>query len=321
MFARLLVALFTLQLCRALEQQPRDGCARFLSLPAQTAPASPTQRRPFVYLHLPKAAGTSMRHLLRRSAENTSLALNVCDDLDIPRTLLQDHNYGSIVNCDVVVAHVPYGIMDGYNAAKKPLYSVMLREPIARTLSLYHYVRRSPEHYQFEHFQNKTLPQLIRRDAAMNTDGAYDFDVGLLVRNRMTWWLCGHDCHPSTMSLSHALSRAVDNLLFNISVVGVVESSGEFVRALAHALPWLSPSTALEHANAREKVSLTAKSSAEMLTDEDRALMRATLAADLYVYSIAQKIADQQSRCLNGVKENEGVRKHIQSARDMLVGV
>jgi hypothetical protein len=90
-----------------------------------------------------------MRQLLRRSAENTSLALSVCDDLSIPRTLIQDGHFGSIANCDVVVAHVPYGVMDGYNEAKHPLYSVMLREPVARTLSLYHFVLRSPEHYQY----------------------------------------------------------------------------------------------------------------------------------------------------------------------------
>ena len=53
----------------------------------------------------------------------------------------------------------------------------------------------------------------------MNTDGSHDWDISVLVRNRMTWWLCGHDCHPSTMSLYVALTRAVENLSHNIALV------------------------------------------------------------------------------------------------------
>ncbi len=96
-----------------------------------------------------QAAGTSMRHLLRDSATQWNASISVCDDLDIPKRIIDAGSFGPIASCDVVVGHVPYGIADGYNA-RNPVYAVMLREPVARTLSLLHYVRRNPDHYQYK---------------------------------------------------------------------------------------------------------------------------------------------------------------------------
>lgn len=69
------------------------------------------------------------------------------------------------------------------------------------------------------YFVNRSLPELVAASAAVNTDGSHDWDISVLVRNRMTWWLCGHACHPSTMSLYVALTRAVENLSRNIALV------------------------------------------------------------------------------------------------------
>jgi hypothetical protein len=52
----------------------------------------------------------------------------------------------------------------------------------------------------------------------------------------------------------------------------------------------------------RERVKLPAFSTAEELTEDDRARMLNTLAADVYVYNVAKQIAANQARCLESVQ-------------------
>ena len=96
------------------------------------------------------------------------------------------------------------------------------------------------------YFVNRSLTQLIKRSADINVDGMHDWDIDLLVRNRMVWWLCGYHCHPSTMTLRDALDKAMHNMFFNIGVVGVTENPHNFIRALSHVLDWIKPDTGID---------------------------------------------------------------------------
>ena len=86
-----------------------------------------------------------MRGLFRKHAPKS---IEVCDDLRLPQHIISTGHYSVIEACDLVVGHVPYGIVEGYNERAHPIYAVMLREPIARTLSLYRHVLSNPDHYQ-----------------------------------------------------------------------------------------------------------------------------------------------------------------------------
>jgi hypothetical protein len=104
---------------------------------------------PLVFLHFPKVGGTSVREALETSA--LKLNLNMCSDLGLPHALFDARTYAPVHTCDILLGHLYHGIIDGYDAAKKPYYSALLRDPLERVVSLYHYVIKYPEHYQVRH--------------------------------------------------------------------------------------------------------------------------------------------------------------------------
>lgn len=107
---------------------------------------SDSQHRPLVFLHIPKTGGTSAKSLLAQAAQTANLT--ACFDLRLPNLIFDQQTFAPVSDCDVLIGHLFYGIVDGYNAAKNPIYSVILRDPIERVMSLYYYVLKYPEHYQ-----------------------------------------------------------------------------------------------------------------------------------------------------------------------------
>jgi hypothetical protein len=103
---------------------------------------------PLVFLHHAKCAGTTVRSfLLDIAREHGTQESQICDDLALPRMLYEDPTALHLVrDCMLVVGHVAFGLAYGY--AAHPHYATVLRDPIARTLSLYAYVRRFPDHHQ-----------------------------------------------------------------------------------------------------------------------------------------------------------------------------
>ncbi len=101
---------------------------------------------PLVFLHLPKVGGTSIHTFLSQvSAERN---LSMCDHLTLPHVIMNGHSYQPVIGCNIVFGHLFYGLTHGYTEHIKPTYSVILRDPIERVLSLYYYVLKYPEHYQ-----------------------------------------------------------------------------------------------------------------------------------------------------------------------------
>ena len=105
-----------------------------------------TTESPLVFLHLPKVGGTSVRDALSASAQTQNLTM--CADLKLPHLIMDGESYQPVRSCDILFGHLFFGIFGSYNAEKHPIYSVVLRDPIERTLSLYHYVLKYNEHYQ-----------------------------------------------------------------------------------------------------------------------------------------------------------------------------
>lgn len=108
--------------------------------------AHSSQHRPLVFLHIPKTGGTSAKTLLSQAAQAANLT--ACFDLKLPNLIFDQQTFAPVSDCDLLIGHLFYGIVGGYNAAKNPIYSVILRDPIERVMSLYYYVLKYPEHYQ-----------------------------------------------------------------------------------------------------------------------------------------------------------------------------
>jgi len=46
--------------------------------------------------------------------------------------------------------HLFFNVIGGYTEEKNPYYATVLRDPVERVLSLYHYVLKYPEHYRYD---------------------------------------------------------------------------------------------------------------------------------------------------------------------------
>jgi hypothetical protein len=98
---------------------------------------------PLIFLHLPKAAGTSFKLALRELLPLGTLIseVNGSPDLEVVRALTtMDPQQRAKLRA--VMAHVPYGL---HTLLPKAKYVTVLREPISRLLSTYYFAKSRSE--------------------------------------------------------------------------------------------------------------------------------------------------------------------------------
>lgn len=109
--------------------------------------------RCLVFIHIPKAAGSTLESAFRlRYGRSHVLAVNTLERPIDETDLLAEIRWARV---KVVFGHVHYGI-DEY-IPKECHYATMLRDPIARILSIYKYIARTPFHPLHERFARSKI--------------------------------------------------------------------------------------------------------------------------------------------------------------------
>lgn len=116
---------------------------------------------PLVYVHIPKAAGTSLKDVISRVYAGRPMLyfLPRSGELDRFRSLPPSAR----VRCAVLAGHEPFGfheIFDGCGVT--PAVITVLRDPVARVQSLFGYIHREPGHPEHARFVERgvTLMQV-----------------------------------------------------------------------------------------------------------------------------------------------------------------
>jgi len=94
------------------------------------------QDSPVYFVRIPKAASTSFTELLSRQLPPSEILRLKREDIDTAGTLLPD-----LRNYRFVHGHMPYSVVDLF--PERPLVFTILRDPIDRALSAFHYMRRT----------------------------------------------------------------------------------------------------------------------------------------------------------------------------------
>ena len=166
-------------------------------------------RKGLVFLHIPKAAGTTLRHVISRHYPH-ELILST----DAPVTLSAEQRR----RLRVIMGHVPFGTQTQLDAPVDVI--TMLRHPVERIASLYDYVRLRPGHPWHPLVDGTSLA---------------DFAA------------CGHPatCNQQVRQLSGcdevsraALELATHHLTHELTVVGLAERFEESLVLLKRALGW-----------------------------------------------------------------------------------
>jgi len=189
-------------------------------LPADDAPT-------LLFLHIPKAAGTTLHHVLeRRYSRDVSYRI---DGFRVGQSLraLRDLPEEERLALRVVHGHMPYGIHR--DIPRACTYVTILRDPVERALSHYYFVRRTTRHE-------------LHDDVVSGRLSLLDYVTGgtrIEMDNGQTRLLSGVDYEVpfGGMTRDH-LDQATANLDRDFAVAGLSDRFDETLLLLRRALGW-----------------------------------------------------------------------------------
>ncbi|MCH7791319.1 MAG: sulfotransferase family 2 domain-containing protein [Planctomycetes bacterium] len=182
--------------------------------------------RPLIFLHMPKAGGTTLEGIVKRQYPGgrffrfTGMAENVAAFCALPES--------ERAAFDVLSGHEYFGI---HEHVRSPCtYITMLRHPVDRIVSLYHYVRRTPDHYlyNFGFADRRDVEDFVRRPITPEID---NWQTRLLNPRPERFLPVG--------GVDEAmLERAMANLAEHFAVVGVTERFDDTLELLRMRFGW-----------------------------------------------------------------------------------
>lgn len=182
--------------------------------------------RPLIFLHMPKAGGITLEGIIKRQYPGgrffrfTGSDENAAAFCALPESERAEF--------DVLSGHVYFGIHE--HVPRPCTYITMLRHPVERIVSLYHYVRRSPDHYlyNFGFADRRDVEDFVRRPITPEID---NWQTRLLnPRPERFLPVGGVD--------GAMLERAMANLAEHFAVVGVTERFDDTLELLRSRFGW-----------------------------------------------------------------------------------
>jgi hypothetical protein len=173
----------------------------------------------------------------------------------------------------MIKGHMAFGI---HEAMPQPsTYITVLRDPVARVVSHYHYVLRHPEHYLYDAVVG----------ASMSLGDYATSGLSVELENGQTQLLAGLWNLRIEITREH-LETAIANLEAHVSVAGLAGRFDESLLLMRHALGWRLPLYASEN---------VAPASARTPLDRDvRAEIERRNALDCELYEHARQRLEQQ---------------------------
>lgn len=181
------------------------------------------------FLHLPKTGGMTMRRVLDREyrhARRYEIGVDINDD--IRRFRAQRWTNNNVPN--LVQGHMSFGLHELVPGPST--YITVLRDPVRRALSDYHYVTSTPDHPIYEHVKKLSLREY--------------FDSGITgqLSNGMVRLLSGDHLPDDPGVPGHGrmgqkdLGRARENLKNHFAVAGLQERFDETLLLFRRRLGW-----------------------------------------------------------------------------------
>ena len=195
-----------------LERLPHDALA----------PDTPLQQREaLIYIHIPKTAGTSVRELLESITKPNERIYIYRDSPGMPIEAFQLLPERVRASARLIMGHMPFGIHEYLPQPAR--YVTMLRDPVARVISLYHHHRRNPQSRLHTRVARMTLEEF-----------AEDLHTGS--RNQMTKLIAGRRRGPGRRRGLSIVDVALRNIDEHFSGVLLMEQMGESMARLSRLL-------------------------------------------------------------------------------------
>jgi len=186
------------------------------------------QGETLIFLHVYKAAGTTLRKIIENNYDPSNLyTVSIAERKSFSQ-------FKELSDCErrefaIVQGHVRFGL---HELVPRPTtYLTMLRDPVDRVLSDYFFILRAPIHPLYERVAlgNVTLRDYIRGKMSLSVD------------NGQVRVLCGEPDVAYGNCSRDMLEEAKHNLEEYFSVVGLAERFDESVMLIKRTFGWKMP--------------------------------------------------------------------------------
>ncbi|MDP1863753.1 MAG: sulfotransferase family 2 domain-containing protein [Thiobacillus sp.] len=176
-----------------------------------------------IFLHIPKAAGSTLHPVLERHySKRAYRTISVPDQLEAFKQMPDEERR----RIHLLKGHMPFGMHTYLTGSSR--YITLLRHPAERVVSHYYYVKRRPGHYLHHHLESGMG---LAEFASAGLSGEMD--------NGQVRLLSGHDqdipCGQCTRDL---LGTAKRNIEDHFAVAGLTERFDESLVLMAIELGW-----------------------------------------------------------------------------------
>lgn len=235
-----------------------------------------TGTSPVFFLHIPKAAGTTVRSILRRNFPRNALV-----ELDSNYLTHEQQIKSGMRRCDtnlrIVTGHCAFGIHRYINATLP--YFTFVRHPFERIRSHYCYILDEPRHY---HHSTLVANKLTFEEFLADTNSPELF-------NQQTRLIEGCSTSPRNVS-EETFQRALDNLRNHFVLVGVAERFNESLVALKIVLDL--------HDIRYFPVNVGVRTTTVPLTEAAKRMIQATNEYDIRLFDAANRMLDDRISAL-----------------------
>lgn len=231
-----------------------------------------------IFTHIQKTAGTSVLNELIYPSYRQNEIRRFWGGFGIKKLVLTNTS-----QYKVFTGHFPYGI---HHFIKQDCeYLTFLREPIARAISHYNFIKNNevkegnePNKYQ-KHHETYSIDKIFDVDPKLNPF------KGVLVDNMQTRFLAGYYNYYLSKNSSRMLKAAKKNLKENYKVFGLQERYDESIDLIANAFDW-------KYINKGVRQKKTMKK--DPVDEQTMAIIKENHLLDIELYEYAKELFDLQ---------------------------
>jgi len=182
--------------------------------------------RSIVFLHIPKAAGTTLHRIIERQYPPATLLTFGADAQGSVRKF-KELPEARRAEIQVLKGHMAFGLHEFF--PQHATYITILRDPIERTISYYYHILRNPTHYLYQ----RVVPQELSIEEVVCGEMTPDLDNGQTRLLSGVW----NDV-PCGRCTSDMLEQAKRNLRDHFAIVGLAERFDETLLLLRRVFQW-----------------------------------------------------------------------------------
>lgn len=228
-----------------------------------------------IFLHIPKAGGMTLRHLIINNYREDEVFF--IDSFDYEGSFeklfrITEKNPNQL---KVIGGHIGFGLHERLPGSSQ--YITVLRNPVERVVSQYHYIIRTPQHYLY----NKIVSNKI---------SLIDYANGDLTReisNDQTRMISGAAKMLGINDNNHYyLDLAKENLTKYFCVAGLLERWDETVTVFMHELGWSNLTSKKKNVASYDKSAVVTTDVIDVITERNL--------LDIQLYHYAEKLFEKK---------------------------